>query len=253
MATTSKPPSNQAAQGQQKTLMKLAIKELVAVNFQCPPAILEKHLPKGLELDYFGNDTYLSLQCMLVKKPGLVSNPFSRGFVNLSLQFYVRRINDHSQTGMCGIRNYVGSSSASRFLASKLGGRADKLKIKYSNSGFGGKKGQIPEVDYQWKVDEHWNKLRIRARERIKNTGPETKVGFILRHFNLYKAIDGRTFEYKAQHPIWTVWDAAQASFTCDVQHLFGKEFVKPLGRRPASVFVSDGCEIKYFRPQQIA
>ena len=120
MATTSQPPSGKSKSAQDKPLMNLAIKELVAVNFQCPPGILEKQLPKGLELDYFGNDTYLSLQCMLVKKLGMGGNPFSRGFVNLSLQFYVRRSNDHSQKGMCGIRNYVGSSSASRFLPPSL-------------------------------------------------------------------------------------------------------------------------------------
>ena len=125
--------------------------------------------------------------------------------------------------------------------------------MKYANTGFGGKKGQIPEVSYQWRVNENWNKLRIRARGKIKNTDPSTKVGFILQHFNLYKSFEGKTFEYKVRQPMWSVWDAAQASFTCDVQQLFGKDFVKPLARRPASVFVSSGSNVTYFKPVQIA
>ena len=52
------------------------------------------------------------------------------------------------------------------------------MKMKWNNEGF--KAGGTPQVEYQWKVDDHWNKLRVRARSRIKNTGKDTKVGFVL-------------------------------------------------------------------------
>lgn len=235
---------------QQKLLLKAAFTELVAVNFQIAPKILEDRVPKGLELDFFNNETYVSLVCMVMRKVGLMGIPLTRGFVELSLRFYVRRPNDPDhRNGTCSLRSYVSSSTGGFILGSKFDTTFPKLKMKYKNSGFQRAEGAIPEVEYQWKVDDHWNKLRIRARSRIKNTGADTKVGFILDHANHFQSHRGKTLEYQVQHPKWSAWDAAQANFTCDVQRLFGKEFVKPLAKRPASVFVSRGSDVSVYRP----
>ena len=256
MATTSKqtlvslPPG--PTPNTQKPLMKVAMREVVAANFLVPPDILKKHVPKGVELDYFGDETYVSLVCMVVGKLGLMGIPFAPKSSYLSLRFYVRRSNDPlRRRGTCSIRNYVSSSTAAWLLGSKLEGDYQKLKMKKQNSGFLAK-SSIPEAVYQWKVDDHWNKLRIRGRSRIKNTGPKTKVGFILDHANVYRTIKGKTCEFQVQRPAWKAWDVGQANFTCDVEQLFGKAFVKPLARRPASVFVSSGSEVTFFKPELI-
>lgn len=250
MATTSK-PLDTTTPAQPKLHFKAAFTELVAVNFQIPPKILADKVPRGLELDYFNNETYVSLVCMVMRRVGFMGIPFTRGFVELSLRFYVKRPDDPTnQTGTCSLKNYVSSSTGALILGSKFDKPFPKLKMKHKNTGFQRKRNEIPEVEYQWKVDEHWNKLRIRARSQIKNTGPDTKVGFILDHANHYQTKKGKTLEYKIRHPKWTAWDAAHANFTCDVQRLFGKEFVKPLAKRPASVFVSRGSEVMVYRPE---
>jgi len=224
---------------------------LVVINFLIPPSILERRIPKGMELNYFGDETYVSIVCSTVRKLRVLGVPCA-STSNLSLQFYVRQTNDRKRKGYCPLRNYVSNSSGKWFFGSRLDAEYQKLKMKTANSGFK-IKGNIPQAEYQWKVDDHWNKLRIRARNKIKNVGPKSKVGFVLEHTNLYQSIEGKTLEYKIERPQWVAWDAAQANFTCDVQRLFGKEFVKPLARRPASVFVSSGSEVTYFKPTQIA
>lgn len=228
------------------------MREVVAANFLVPPDILKKHIPKGVELNYFGDETYVSLVCMVVDKLGLMGIPFAPKSSYLSLRFYVRRSNDPlRRRGTCSIRNYVSSSTTAWLLGSKLEGDYQKIKMKKQNSGFL-TKSAIPEAMYQWKVGDHWNKLRIRGRNRIKNTGPKTKVGFILDHVNVYRTIKGKTSEFQVQRPAWRAWDVGQANFACDVEQLFGKAFVKPLARRPASVFVSSGSEVTFFKPQHI-
>lgn len=232
--------------------MNVNISELVVINFLVPPAILEPLVPKGLELNYLADETYVSIVCNVVRKSGFLSNPFSGGFTHLCLQYYVRRKADpKSRKGICQIRNFTSSSAGS--WGSKLEMECKKIKMKRSNSGFSGKSG-APEVEYQWQVEDHWNKLRIKARNPMKNIGPKTKVGFILEHKNLYQSVKGRTlqFEVRHEHP-WIAWDAAHANFTCDVQQLFGKDFVKPLARRPSSVFVSTAGKVEYSKPDQIA
>ena len=257
MATTSKQPSapidpRPTHSAQPKPLMKVAIQEVVAVNFLVPPDILKKHIPKGLELDYFGGETYVSLNCMVVRKLGLMGIPLAPSCSYLNLRFYVRRTDDPlRRRGSCSIRNYVSSSTAAWLLGSRLEGSFEKMKIKNQNSGFLAKTS-IPEAQYQWKVGDHWNKLRTRGRSPVKNTGLKTNIGFILDHANIYKTIKGKTHEFQVQHPQWRIWSVAQANFTCDVERLFGKPFVKPLARRPSSVFISPGSDVTFFKPQQI-
>jgi len=257
MATTSKQaPATlgpKPTTSTQKPLMKVAMREVVAVNFLAPPDILKKHVPKGLELDYFEDETYVSLVCMVVSKLGLMGIPFVPKASYISLRFYVRRSNDPlRRRGTCSIRNYVSSSTAAWLMASKLEGDFQKMKIKRQNSGFRKKSTARPEVEYQWKVDDHWNKLRICGRSPIKKTGPKTKIGFILDHANVYRKIKRKTSEFQVQRPTWKVWDVAEANFTCDVERLFGKPFVKPLARRPASVFLSSGSDTTFFKPEQV-
>ncbi|MFK7766664.1 MAG: DUF2071 domain-containing protein [Mariniblastus sp.] len=253
MATTSNQPAPpQKTPSQLKPLMRLALTEVVAVNFKISPDVLSSRVPKGLELDFFNDETYVSLICSTYRKVPFLGLPITPRFGELSLRFYVRHPADpKNRKGTCFIKNYVSSGSGARVLGSVLNSDFRKIKMKFNNTGFQGK-NEIPDVEYHWKVDDHWNKLRIRARETIKNTGPETKVGFILDHSNHYQSFKGKTFVYRVQKPKWTTWDAAQANFTCDVQHLFGKEFVKSLAKRPASVFVSPGSDVNIFKPTAI-
>ncbi|MFT5299754.1 MAG: hypothetical protein ACI87E_001233 [Mariniblastus sp.] len=250
MATTSQPASPPKST-QQKLLAKTAYTELVAVNFQVPPKLLADMIPKGLELDYYEKETFVSLVCMTMRKVGVLGIPLTRGFVELSLRFYVRHPADPvNRKGTCFIKNYVSSPTAAWILGSRYDCEYHKMKMKSNNSGF--KVGGVPEVEYQWKVDDHWNKLRVKARSEIRNTGPDTKVGFILDHPTHFQSKINKTLEYQVERPKWTVWDAAQANFTCDVNRLFGKAFVQPLGKRPASVFVTQGSDVTIYRPTEL-
>ena len=187
MTTTSQPPSS-TQPIQQKVLAKVAHTELVAVNFQVPPTLLTSLVPKGLELDYYNNETYVSLICMVMRKVGIMGIPLTRRFVELSLRFYVRHPGDpENRKGTCYIKNYVSNPTAALILGSRYDCEYHKMKMKFNNKGFR-EDGAIPDVEYQWKVDDHWNKLRIKARSKIKNTEKSTKVGFILDHSTHYQA-----------------------------------------------------------------
>ena len=137
MATTSKQPSApivpRPTRNAPKPLMKLAIREVVTVNFLVPPAILKKHIPKGLELNYFGDETYVSLVCMVVKKLGMMGIPIASSCSYLNLRFYVRRSGDPlRRKGTCSIRDYVSSSTASWLLGSRLQANFEKMKMPVS-------------------------------------------------------------------------------------------------------------------------
>ena len=236
----------------QKVLMTARFSEVVAVNFQIDPKVLAPRIPKGLELDFYKGETYVSLVAMMLRDVRVWGIPIhiATGFEELNMRFYVRRKDgDGYQRGACFIKDYVSSGAAAWILGSLFKADFHKIKMKHDNTGFADDGESVPSVDYRWKVGDHWNRLRIKARSKVQKTGSDTKVGFILNHNNEYSSRKGKTLEYRATHPTWTVWDAAQANFTCDVKTLFGQEFEKPLSKRPASVFVASGSDFTIYKP----
>ncbi len=252
---TPNPPTEKPVQP--KALLKARFSEQVALNFSIDPAILEPFVPKGLELDFFKDETYVSLVAMMLRDVRVFGIPIhiASGFEEVNLRFYVRRsVGNTFRKGACFLKDYVSGSAAAWILGRIFKAEFGRLKLKHKNSGFDfTDEDAIPEVDYQWKVDDHMNRIRVKARERIHRSGKETKVGFILNHNNMYSSRDGTTMEYAVARPQWQVWNAGQANFTCDVKRLFGQEFVKPLARRPASVFVTGGSEVVVYRPTEVA
>jgi uncharacterized protein YqjF (DUF2071 family) len=242
---------------QQKVLMTARFCELVALNFQIDPAVLQPHVPRGTELDFYKGETYVSLVAMSLRKIRVRGIPIhlASAIEEVNLRFYVkRRDRDAQHSGACFLKDFVSSSSAAWILSSVFKAEFSKLRMTHQNSGFhSSDPNDVPHVTYRWLVDDHWNQIRLKARDKMQRTGPETKVGFILDHSNEYSSRAGKTYEYRVERPAWTVWDAAHANFDCDVKRLFGPEFVKPLSRRPASVFVADGSEVTIFRPTLVA
>ena len=238
-----------------KKLITAKFSELVAVNFQIDPKILEPRVPRGLELDFFHDETYVSLVAMMLRDVRVWGIPIhiATGVEKFNLRFYVRRrLGDEIRRGSCFIKDYVSSGSAAWILGSLYKSDFHKMKMKHDNSGFDGLADSVPSADYSWKVNDNWNRLRVKGLNRIQNTGRDTKHGFFLDHDYEYAQRKGKTLEYSSSRPKWTIWNAAQASFQCDVKQLFGLEFAKALGRRPASVFLSRGSDVTTYRPATI-
>ena len=239
-----------------KPLMKARFTELVALNFAIDPAILEPRVPNGLELDFYKNETYVSLVAMMLRDVRVYGVPvhIARRIGEFNLRFYVRRRvgEDEYLKGSCFLKDYVSSWTAAWALSKLFKAEFFRKNMKCSNEGFN-VDHVSPSVDYRWEMEkDQWNRIRVKGRERMARTGPDTKVGFILNHSNIYSRRQNTTLEYPVARPAWTIWNAGQANFTCDVQLLFGPEFVKPLARRPASVFVANGSEVVVYRPNII-
>lgn len=237
-------------QNRQRAILKAQFSKLVTINFQIDDQLLKPLVPPGLELDYFEGETYVSLIAMTISGVKIWGLPFSivPAAPDVSLRFYVRRSGgEHADNGTCLIKDYVGGATLAWYLESQFKSKFKKIKFKSTAAGFGN--NEIPEIEYQWKAGDQWNKLRVRARSQITKRGPDTKVGFILDHMNYFASVDGRTLVYQVERPRWEVWDAAQANFNCNVERMFGRQFVRPLAKRPASVFVTAGSPVTVYKP----
>jgi uncharacterized protein YqjF (DUF2071 family) len=77
-----------------ETFLTANWENIVMVNYEVNPAVLKPYLPKGVELDYYQDKTYVSLVGFMFKKTSLfgIPIPFFGSFEETNLRFYVRRI-----------------------------------------------------------------------------------------------------------------------------------------------------------------
>ena len=63
-------------------------------NYEIEPSALAPYLPKGVELDYYNNKTYVSLVGFMFKNTRLfgVTIQFFGSFEEINLRFYVKKV-----------------------------------------------------------------------------------------------------------------------------------------------------------------
>jgi len=72
---------------------------------------------------------------------------------------------------------------------------------------------------------------------------------FITEHYWGYASQKGGgCLEYEVQHPPWSVWNAKRASFSGNVDGLYGAEFAHILKRDPDSAFLAKGSPVTVFK-----
>jgi hypothetical protein len=104
-----------------------------------------------------------------------------------------------------------------------------------------------------------WGSGRRRCAMYLKTTGNSflpadgSLSQFITEHYWGYAAQrDGGCLEYEVQHPRWLVSEAADASFSGDAVHFYGREFAGILLRPPDSSFLAGGSAVSVFRGRRI-
>jgi len=227
--------------------------EMVLINFEVDARLLKKLVPKGLEPDLYQGSGHISLVAKKIRnlKARGFPLPLSRDFASVDLQLYVREPHDTGyRYGTFFLKHYVQRSLAAWIMSRVTQSEVLKMPMKVKNSKL--PLNRPPDIEYQWKVGDRWNDIRIRGRSRVKEIRKGSKIEFILRHADRYVVNDQGVWRSELQTPEWVIWDVAQAKFDCDVEKLFGVDFVKAMSRRPASVFLSRGNEVSLSKPELV-
>src|ERR1700758_3249668 len=78
----------------EKIFLSAEWRDLLMLNYEVDPTILQKYVPAGTELDSFGGKTYVSLvgfRFCHAKLLGTIPIPFHTEFEEINLRLYVRR------------------------------------------------------------------------------------------------------------------------------------------------------------------
>lgn len=221
---------------------------LAMLNYEIDPAILEPFVPRGTELDSWQGRTFISEVGFLFLNTRLLGAaiPFHRNFEEINLRFYVRRkAEDGWRRGVVFVKEIVPRFAIAtvaravygeRYVARRMWHGTDLSKTSFTKSGV---------VEYGWMESSGRNFLRVIATGDPQPLASGSEEEFITEHYWGYVSQrGGGTIEYKVEHPSWRVWQVSAAEFDCDVERVYGEQFVAPLRAKPCSAFIAEGSPI---------
>lgn len=219
------------------------------LNYAVDPELVAPLVPPGTELDFHQGRTYLSVvgfQFWNTKLLG-IPVPWHRNFEEVNLRFYVKRqVDGELRRGVVFIKELAPKWAIVTIANAAYNEQYELRRMRHTVE----TSQPAPTVHYEWQVDQQWNGVRAEATGEASPLVPGSLEEFIAEHYWGYtKRRDGRTVEYRVEHPPWKVWQVANAELNCDIAQVYGEPLVPILQAPPDSAFIADGSEIAVYRP----
>ncbi len=215
-------------------------RHLAMLNYEIDPGVLQPLVSRGTELDQWQGRSYVSVVGFLFLKTRVlgVPIPFHRNFEEINLRFYVRRRGPEGwRRGVVFIKEIVPRRAI-----------AAVARVVYNeNYVVRAMRHRVENdlVEYEWREDAEWNRIRVRTIGEAQTPASGSEEEFITEHYWGYAAQrNGGSVEYRVEHPPWRVWQTSEIEYRCDVERVYGRQFVDCLRAKPASAFVADGSAI---------
>jgi uncharacterized protein len=226
------------------TFLSAHWENLIMANYAVPPEVLQPYLPKGVELDLYKNDAYVSLVGFMFKKTSLfgIPIPFLGTFEEVNLRFYVKRVEGNEiKRGVVFINETV-PYKAVAWLANKLYKEhyiaiPTKNKIESATNNI--------DVKYEWKINNNWNHISVNADLVQQPMATESVEEFIFEHYYGYTKISNLVSqEYRVNHPRWDIHKVNSYSIDCDFTAMYGQDFSFLNNQKPDSIMLAAGSQV---------
>jgi len=237
---------------QSRVFLSAEWRNLVMLNYRVDPAILDKFVPRGTELDSFEGATYVSVvgfQFLRTRIFGVVPIPFHVNFDEVNLRFYVRRRDGQEiRRGVVFVKEIVPRRAIAYAARWCYGEKYFACPMRHSISGTDSSAG------YEWKFLGKWCAVSAEASGAAFFPAEGSLEQFITEHYWGYSTKrDGKCAEYRVSHVRWRVRKASQAWFKGHGGALYGAGFGEYLRPSPDSAFIAEGSEIQVHTPLTLA
>lgn len=224
---------------------------LAMFNYEVNPAILEKHVPPGTAVDLFNGKALVSIVGFLFNDTKVlgVKWPCHINFEEANLRYYVKRYDGNQWKRGVGFVSEIVPLPIVSTMANLL------YNEHYSTAKMGHKILETNEkidIEYTWqKIGQHKNILNISASSVSQAIENGSEEEFIFEHYFGYNKLSNtRIIEYAVNHPRWEVFPVIDYTIDCDIENLYGKEFVPfIINRKPHSVFLAKGSTVTVHKP----
>ncbi len=228
---------------------------LAMINYEVDPALLRERVPPGVELDTWSARCFVSMVGFLFLDTRVLGLPipFHRDFEEVNLRFYVRRRGapDGDRRGVVFVKELVPRWAIATVANTVYNERYQSLPMRHRIEW---PDDDARDVEFGWRLGGRWNRLRVAGEGVAAIPSPGSEEEFITEHYWGYAGQrDGGCVEYRVEHPQWRVWKGATAELDCDVERLYGREFVSVLAAKPTSAFIAEGSPVVVRRGVRIA
>ncbi len=225
---------------------------LILVNYEVDPSLVEPLVPRGAEIDFWNDKTYVSLVGFMFSDTRVLGLPipFHRNFEEVNLRYYIRREIEGETHRAVGFVKELVPKRAIAWVARTLYNE-NYVAVPMSHEIVQSDSDRM--VHYGWTSGGHPYTLSVRAQGPAKALVEDSHEAFIAEHYWGYaKQRDGGTIEYRVEHPPWRYWDTKDLQLTGDFAALYGEAFRRIFETPPASAFLAEGSEIVVSRGQRI-
>ena len=238
-----------------KSVYKCEWRDVVALNFEVDPRVLQPRLPEGTRIERYNDHTLVTLMAKNIRefRPWGRSLTLFRSLDEIDLRAYINyESGGELHRGHFKLRNFVAGKMGCRVLKFLTGQKQEFVSSTRSTSGFEeARRDALPSADYRWNHGDSKNHFRVKARKQAQKSQEGSKEQFVLEQLNRFVKTSRGTLQYPIRQAPWLVWNASSGSFDCDTANLLGAEFRKYLNR-PSFVLLSRGGEVTVYKGKKI-
>ncbi len=219
-------------------------RKLIMANYAVAPNILLPFLPKGVEIDLFEGNAYVSLVGFMFLKSKIfgVPMPLMGSFEEINLRFYVKRwVNNEWRRGVVFINETVPFKAVAVIanwlykehytaIPTKHDWVIDNNKMK---------------INYYWKKNSNWYDIKLESSAISHKMEAGSVEEFIFEHYYGYTKVDSdNTVEYNIAHPSWEIYPVKKSSINCNFGDMYGAAFAHLSNSQPNSIMLAEGSDI---------
>lgn len=219
------------------------------LNYPVEPQMLTRYLPKGVELDSWEEQYYISMVGFRFLNTRVIGLPVPgcTSFEEVNLRFYVkRRASDGWRRGVVFIKEIVPvrliAWVAKRFYNEPYVAMPMRHSIEKSACD----RGLDGNIEFGWNHEGKWNLISARTDGPLRPFLKGSEEEFITEHYWGYTAQrNGGCKEYRVDHVPWRVWKTQAVELRGEMASLYGKDFGDILRFPPRSSFVAEGSSVR--------
>jgi uncharacterized protein YqjF (DUF2071 family) len=240
--------------GLKRTFLTADWRYLAMLNYEVNPAVLDRHLPKGTELDDFAGRHFVSLVAFLFLDTHVLTLPafFHQNFEEVNLRFYVRRkVGGESRAGVVFIREMVPLPLVAE--VAKLTYNEPYRTVPMQHT-IVETSGELQSIEYLFGAQRDQCRIALHVDEPVQSMTPGSEEEFLSeRGWGYTRQRDGGTIEYSVEHQRWNVWPNASWELEGPLGEFYDGPFPSILSGAPASAFIADGSAVAVHLPERIA
>jgi uncharacterized protein len=229
-------------------------RHLALVSWRVDDSLLAPFVPSGTALDRWEGSSYLSVVGLRFLNLGIggMPVPLHGDFAQVNLRFYVRReVGGQTRRGVVFLRELVALPTLTAAARLTLGEPYETLPVRHRIVSQPDEEREPTVVEYVWGEGAREGRVTVVTAPGSGRPLPAGSLEeFIAERCWGYAAQrDGRTAEYRVEHPRWRVWRSENVVVAGELEQPFDRVFAGVLAAPPDSAFVAAGSGVTVHPP----